>query len=719
MMRLRKKTSIVSLAVLLGIATTGMATAKPLLSSLSVNPSLTAMLGTLTFPLPTSVPVGTAIRIGGSSSMETINQVLKQRFEQQFIGTEVKLNTQGTGPAIKDLLDGNADLAAIGRSLTDQEKAQGLVAVPVSRHKIAIIVGSENPFKGDLTFEQFAKIFRGEIKDWAQLGDEPGPIRFIDRPDNSDTRQAFRNYPVFKQAPFTTGRTAKQLAQDSTSQVVQALRTDGIGYAIADQLQGRGDVRVLSMNQTLPNNPKYPFSQPLIYVYKGPQPNPSAQAFLGFATAPASRKTIETARKEASAALVTDADTASPSPDVKIPSPPVISPQITDTPQAASPVPKAAPAALPWWLWLLGLPLLGGLLWWLLHNREADEPEARLLPGAQPLPTGVAHPVPRGTIASEPAPLAPVQPPMPLDNAVNIGGAALAGGAVLAGDRTHFSPLASDSRITLVPRDSHEAHAYWEVSNDAKEAQRQQGGQSLALRLYDVTDGSNVEQQPSGFQQFDVDAQASDRHLPIPTANRDYVIELGYVASHDRWLALARSAAVRVPLVKETIGVSDTSPAATTSQNVLSTQSTVDTRLEAGGLEAGGLEGTTTPISAGAAQIGHDRPPNSQGTSQSQVFLVPRDAQNAYVHWDVAQADKDALKHQGGQQLVLRVYEVTDTDSASTYSVQQFLCHEWDRDQQVPIPVSNLDYVAELGYITLDGRFLRLARSPHTRVPGS
>ena len=62
------------------------------------------VLGTLTFPLPTNVPVGTSIRIGGSSSMETINQVLKQRFEQQFVGTEVKLNTQGTGPAIKDLI---------------------------------------------------------------------------------------------------------------------------------------------------------------------------------------------------------------------------------------------------------------------------------------------------------------------------------------------------------------------------------------------------------------------------------------------------------------------------------------------------------------------------------------------------------------------------------------------------------------------------------------
>jgi phosphate transport system substrate-binding protein len=719
MTRLRKpKTSLISLLALLVIAATGGATAKPLAASLKLNPSLTQTLGTLTFPLPTSVPVGTSIRIGGSSSMETINQVLKQRFEQQFVGTEVKLNTQGTGPAIKDLLDGNTDLAAIGRSLTEQEKAQGLLSVAVSRHKIAIIVGSENPFKGDLTFEQFAKIFRGEIKDWSQLGGEPGPIRFIDRPDNSDTRQAFRNYPIFKKAPFKTGKTAKQVAQDSTSQVVQALRTDGIGYAIADQLQGRGDVRVLSMNKTLPSNPKYPFSQPLIYVYKGPQPNPAAQSFLGFATAPASRKTIETARKEASTAIITTTETTAPRPKATVPSSPAISPQATTAPQKASPAPAdtVTDQAVPWWLWLLGLPLLGGLLWWLLQNREAQFEPDELMPPPTDVPLS-----PVGAIAPNTGTLAPEQPPMPGD-AVKIGGAPLAGGAVLAGDRSGFPPNLHDSRIILVPRDSNDAYAYWEVPDNAKESQRQQGGQTLALRLYDVTEGFNLDQTTPDFQQFDVDEQTSDQHLPIRTANRDYVVELGYVTSNDHWLTLARSAAVRISSSHETPVVNDFSPSKTTTS-----QDTFQAGSAFPAAASGAADFSATAMSAamsafageGAHEVEYDRPLDSQPTSQSQIFLVPRNAHNAYVHWDVTQADKDALKHQGGQQLVLRVYEVADTDSTAAYNVQQFLCHEWDQDQHVPIPVSNLDYIAELGYTTLDGRFLRLARSPHTRVPGS
>ncbi|XGW00112.1 MAG: DUF4912 domain-containing protein [Leptolyngbya sp. BL-A-14] len=759
MTRLRKQTTaIASLSVLLA-TTIGGTTAQPLLATWMVHPSL--VLGASAFPLPTNVPVGTTIRIGGSSSMETINKVLKRRFEQQFVGTDVVLNTQGTGPAIKDVLDGNADLAAIGRSLTEQEKAQGLVPVAVSRHKIAIIVGSQNPFKGDLTFEQFAKIFRGEIKDWAQLGGEPGPIRFIDRPDNSDTRQAFRNYPVFKQAPFVTGKTARQLAQDSTSQVVQALGTDGIGYAIADQLAGRGDVRVLTMHKTLPSNPKYPFSQPLIYVYKGPQPNPSAQAFLGFATAPASRQTIETARKEGSAVITANPELVSPSPKLSVSLPPP-SPSVTPAPQAATPAPSDTGLSLnsvPWWLWLLALPLLGGLFWWWLRGREAPyEPEESI---AEPLDAGVAL---EELIVPIPEVVAPL-----LETTQPVG----------------------QSRIILVPRNCTDAYAYWEIPDDAKEVLKQRGAQKLVLRLYDVTGVALEQQPPNSLQEFDCEADACDRHLPIRTDDRDYLAELGYVAEDGCWLQVARSEPIRVPacnppkstnvteteqptpvsiinepsptLLDDTVtiggapvtgGVVEGEGASTTEDGESSTnalthsmladdrshlllnpevsqtatsQSTLpaDSVVLASGSGAAPMSLRSNNATKGLPNRPTDNPlhgiqlSDNLPKSQSQVFLVPRNAQSAYIHWTVTQEDKDALKHQGGHQLMLRVYDVMGTDTASTCNVQQFVCNEWERDQLVPIPVSNLDYVAELGYTTLDGRFLTLARSPSTRVPGA
>jgi hypothetical protein len=106
-------------------------------------------------------------------------------------------------------------------------------------------------------------------------------------------------------------------------------------------------------------------------------------------------------------------------------------------------------------------------------------------------------------------------------------------------------------------------------------------------------------------------------------------------------------------------------------------------------------------------------------TAQSRIVLVPRDCRNAEVYWEIPDAAKAALQQQGGQQLILRIHEVTDIDmdEEGSHSVQEYECSESDRDRHVPIPIDDRDYVAELGYLSADNRWLRLARSLHARVP--
>ncbi|MEO1404399.1 MAG: substrate-binding domain-containing protein, partial [Cyanobacteria bacterium J06635_1] len=249
-----------------------------------------------TFTLPESVPDGTTIRIDGSSSMEVINQSLEAQFEERYDGTTVELLANGSDAALQSLLDGDIELAAIGRPLTAEEKAQGLREALISREKIAIVVGPDSPFDENLTFEQFAQIFRGEITDWSELGGEPGEIRFVDRPESSDTRAAFQNYPVFQAAPFETGATADPVDADETRAVIEALGDDGVGYAIASQVLDNESVKIVPMHKTLPDDPRYPFSQPRGYVYLG-EPSPAVQAFLGFATSPDGQAAVAEARE--------------------------------------------------------------------------------------------------------------------------------------------------------------------------------------------------------------------------------------------------------------------------------------------------------------------------------------------------------------------------------------------------------------------------------------
>lgn len=106
-----------------------------------------------------------------------------------------------------------------------------------------------------------------------------------------------------------------------------------------------------------------------------------------------------------------------------------------------------------------------------------------------------------------------------------------------------------ESRIVLLPRDPQWAYAYWDIPNEHKQELRNQGGNRLALRFYDVTDIDLNTQSPHSLQQFECGEVAREWYLPIPVADRDYAIEIGYICNDGRWLVLSRSAPVRIPPV--------------------------------------------------------------------------------------------------------------------------------------------------------------------------
>ncbi|AFZ01042.1 substrate-binding domain-containing protein [Calothrix sp. PCC 6303] len=406
----KKYSSIVSIAFLLTLAS------QPLVTTFFFSPLVVAQSPSPepSFPLPKAVPTGTTVNIDGSSSMARINDNLKQKYEQQYPGTKVNITTNGTNAALKTLLDGkNVDIAAIGRGLTPQEQSKGLEQFRLRREKIGIVVGEKNPFKGNLTNQQFAKIFRGEITDWSQLGGAKGKIRFIDRPNDSDTREALRNYPSFQSAKFATGANATQLKQDDTALLVKQLGKDGIGYAIANQISQVPGLRVLKLHQTLPDNPKYPFSQPLVYVFKK-NPTAPVASFLGFAGAEPGKIAVEAARTaEATAVAQTvaqapaqaPATTATPGVTVSPTTEAVTNTNTTTSTTVTSPdggttttvtnngnqafvqgtseTAAGGSETTPFPLWWLALPVAAlGLLWWLIggKGKKEKEPQQTIAP---------------------------------------------------------------------------------------------------------------------------------------------------------------------------------------------------------------------------------------------------------------------------------------------------------------------------------------------------
>jgi glycogen phosphorylase len=251
------------------------------------------------------------VQIDGSSSMTAINQLLKQRYETAFPEVEVEVAANGTRAALKALLNGEIDLAAIGRPLTLEEKAKGLVEIPVSQERVAIIVSQDNPFKGSLTLDQLSQIFQGEIVNWAEVGGPDAPIRVIDRPQASDTRLAFGRYgwlDALRTAPKGTNSRANfiDLDTDDTTEVIQSLGQDGISYAIVDQVREAAGVRLVPiavLQDVLPDSSLYPYTFSRSYAYKA-ELAPALQSFLGFATTEPGQAAIVTAKGNEAKAIV-------------------------------------------------------------------------------------------------------------------------------------------------------------------------------------------------------------------------------------------------------------------------------------------------------------------------------------------------------------------------------------------------------------------------------
>ena len=666
MLSLKQNASVTGLAVLLALVFAPV--------PFMVSPSAAAALAQFsspdfTFPLPESTPNGMTVRINGSSSMVFINQALAQRFENQFPESEIVSKYTSTEAALQAVLDDQIDLAAISRLLTQAEKAQGLVDVLLTRHKIAMIVGVNNPFGGDLTVQQFAQIFRGEITNWSEVGGASQPIRKIDRPPDSDTRKAFQNYLVFQSAAFETGANAVTLAEDSTNSVITLLGSDGISYAIADQVLDHPKVRIVPMHSVLTDDASYPFSQPLAYVYKGPEPNLAVQAFLGYATDPSNQSAIEAARVKGAVATIAGELTLSNTtrsiaitPTTRVGAVDTSGHQslasadpneFTDDAIAQAPTTtKNGTATAENWIlsggWLFILLVLGipFLLWWIKDRR---------------------------------APTA-----------------------------TTATTETQKNRLILVPRIAQEAFAYWEVAAEAKEALRQKGGRRHMLRLYDVTGIDPTRQTAHSMKQFECDEQTPYKHLPIDVSDREYMAELGYVTSQGHWLKIARSDQVYI-----SSGQPNTSEAETVTAIAGETEEDGAATTPQSSLEETHPSGVDD-----AAAADNSRP---QSVAESRIILTPLNPRAAYAYWEVQETAKAAQRQAGGQRWALRIYDVTDIDMdyQPPHQTQEYVCDEQTRDMHVSIPMGDRDYLADLGSITNDNRWLSLIRSLHVRTPSN
>ena len=103
-----------------------------------------------------------------------------------------------------------------------------------------------------------------------------------------------------------------------------------------------------------------------------------------------------------------------------------------------------------------------------------------------------------------------------------------------------------DTKIVFLPRDPEWAYVFWQISESDRDKAQSLGANKLCLRLYDASDIGEGKLNPGTLREIAVDSYSTEWYLPIPLADRDYKVELGYKYGF-KWMSLAFSSTSHVP----------------------------------------------------------------------------------------------------------------------------------------------------------------------------
>ena len=227
--------------------------------------------------------VSGSVATDGSTSMEKVIGSLGEAFQQNNAQISFTYNPTGSGSGIKAVQEGRCDIGLSSRNLKSEETAAGLQGTVLAYDGIAVIVNNNNTVS-NLTVDQIAAIFKGEISNWKELGGEDAEIVLIGREAGSGTRDGFES--------ITKTTDACQYRQEltSTGDVITTVsqNPNAIGYASLASV--KDTVSVVSVNGVVPSETtvkdgSYLIQRPFVLVTMKDKPlSEAAQLFFDWAT---------------------------------------------------------------------------------------------------------------------------------------------------------------------------------------------------------------------------------------------------------------------------------------------------------------------------------------------------------------------------------------------------------------------------------------------------
>ena len=234
---------------------------------------------------------GSSVSTDGSTSMEKVIGALGEKFQADNKGVTFTYNPTGSGSGITAVAEGRCDIGLSSRALKDSEKAQGLTETILALDGIAIVVNPANAVE-DLTLDEIAKIYTGEITNWKDVGGADGEIVLIGREAGSGTRDGFESITGTKD----TCKYRQELTSTGDVITTVAGNANAIGYAslasVKDSVKALRVAGVTPTEDTVKDG-SYVVQRPFVLVTKSDKKlSDTAQKFFDYVTSSAAADVI-------------------------------------------------------------------------------------------------------------------------------------------------------------------------------------------------------------------------------------------------------------------------------------------------------------------------------------------------------------------------------------------------------------------------------------------
>jgi phosphate transport system substrate-binding protein len=223
-----------------------------------------ALILCLTFA-PVSAQGKKVVRISGAGALSDIVQTYSDDYMKEAADCSITVTGTSTGSGFKKLLDGEADLMMASRKLSAEEakmaeeKGLSLGSKYIGQVELAVITNEKNNVDV-LTMEQLAKIFKGEITNWNEVGGPNEQIKVTARAAPESGAGVVFQKVVLKGAPYAKNHVV--MSSYNTTLMVCG-KSFAIGYiptatSYFDRIGERG-VKIINLKKQ-PDSAPYPLS---------------------------------------------------------------------------------------------------------------------------------------------------------------------------------------------------------------------------------------------------------------------------------------------------------------------------------------------------------------------------------------------------------------------------------------------------------------------------